>query len=594
MKFPARQRIVAALLTLISVLFVAPASRADETPSFVTTAQHGMVAAANPAASEAGAEMLRRGGNAVDAAVATSFAISVLRPQSTGVGGGGFLLLYLADRGDSLAIDFRERAPLRASRDMFIRNGEAVSDLSRTGPLAVAVPGLVAGLVDVQQRYGSMPLVDVMQPAIRLADEGFPVYPHLARAIAYRADTLRASPATEAVYFREGKALQAGDLFVQRDLADTLRAIAVDGKAAFYTGRVAEAIVGHMQAIGGLLTQDDLDRYRVIDRTPVTGTFRGAQVYSMPPPSSGVLLVQMLNVLSGFSVQKLGFRSPAAVHVLTETMRRAFRDRARHLGDSDFVDVPVGRLASSTYADELRAEIDVEAATPSAGAPSERNAGPLESTSTTHLSVVDAHGNAVATTQTVNLYFGSGVMVPGTGILLNDEMDDFSAQPDKPNAFGLVGMGEANAIAPQKTPLSSMSPTIVTRDGRVELVVGGPGGSRIISSVLQVMLNVMAHRMTLPDAVGAPRIHHQWFPDTLYLEAHDAPEAATLAGRLRATGHTVEIVEWAPGKRSRFGNVQSVHVDPQSGLMTGVSDPRGEGEPRGLSDPPPVSARPAS
>ena len=594
MKFPARQRTVAAWLTLISVLFVAPASRADETPSFVTTAQHGMVAAANPAASEAGAEMLRRGGNAVDAAVATSFAISVLRPQSTGVGGGGFLLLYLADRGDSLAIDFRERAPLRASRDMFIRNGEAVPDLSRTGPLAVAVPGLVAGLVDVQQRYGTMPLADVMQPAIRLADEGFPVYPHLARAIAYRADTLRASPATEAVYFREGKALQAGELFVQRDLADTLRAIAENGKAAFYTGRVAEAIVGHMQAIGGLLTQDDLDRYRVIDRTPVTGTFRGAQVYSMPPPSSGVLLVQMLNVLSGFSVQKLGFRSPAAVHVLTETMRRAFRDRARHLGDSDFVDVPVGRLASSTYADELRAGIDVEAATPSAGAPSERNAGPLESTSTTHLSVVDAHGNAVATTQTVNLYFGSGVMVPGTGILLNDEMDDFSAQPDKPNAFGLVGMGEANAIAPQKTPLSSMSPTIVTSDGRVELVVGGPGGSRIISSVLQVMLNVMAHRMTLPNAVGAPRIHHQWFPDTLYLEAHDAPEAAALAGRLRATGHTVELVEWAPGKRSRFGNVQAVHVDPQSGLMTGVSDPRGEGEPRGLSNPPPVPARPAS
>lgn len=593
MKFSARQRTIAAWLTLIPVLFVAPASRADEASSFVTTAQHGMVAAANPAASEAGAEMLRRGGNAIDAAVATSFAISVLRPQSTGIGGGGFLLLYLADRGDSIAIDFRERAPLRASRDMFIRDGEAVPDLSRTGPLAVAVPGLVAGLVDVQQRYGSMPLADVMQPAIRLADEGFPVYPHLARAIAYRADTLRASPATEAVYFREGQALQAGDLFVQHDLADTLRAIAEDGKAAFYTGRVAEAIVDHMQAIGGLLTRDDLDRYRVIDRTPVTGTFRGAQVYSMPPPSSGVLLVQMLNVLSGFSVQKLGFRSPASVHVLTETMRRAFRDRARHLGDSDFVDVPVGRLVSPIYADELRAEIDVEAATPSAGAPSDRNAGPLESTSTTHLSVVDAHGNAVATTQTVNLYFGSGVMVPGTGILLNDEMDDFSAQPDKPNAFGLVGLGEANAIAPQKTPLSSMSPTIVTRDGRVELVVGGPGGSRIISSVLQVVLNVVAHRMSLPDAVGAPRIHHQWFPDTLYLEVHDVPEAVTLADRLRATGHTVEIVEWAPGKRSRFGNVQAVHVDPQSGLMTGVSDPRGEGEPRGLFDPP-ISARPAS
>ena len=594
MKFPARQQTVVAWLALISLLFVVPASRAAEPSSFVTTARHGMVAAANPAASEAGADMLRRGGNAVDAAVAASFAISVLRPQSTGIGGGGFLLLYLADRGDSVAIDFRERAPLRASRDMFVRDGEAVSDLSRTGPLAVAVPGLVAGLVDVQQRYGSIPLADVMQPAIRLADEGFPVYPHLARAIAYRADTLRASPATEAVYFRDRRALQAGDLFVQRDLAETLRAIAEHGKAAFYTGRVAAAIVGHMQETGGLLTQDDLDQYRVINRTPVTGAFRDAQVHTMPPPSSGVLIVQMLNVLSGFSEQKLGFRSPAAVHVLTETMRRAFRDRARYLGDSDFVDVPVARLTSPTYAGELRAEIDVAAATPSTEAPRDQKTGPLESTSTTHLSVVDAHGNAVATTQTVNLYFGSGVMVPGTGILLNDEMDDFSAQPDKPNAFGLVGMGEANAIAPQKTPLSSMSPTIVTRDGRVELAVGGPGGSRIISSVLQVVLNVVAHQMSLPDAVRAPRIHHQWFPDTLYLEAHDPPKAAALVDRLRTTGHTVEIVEWAPGKRSRFGNVQAVHVDPQSGLMTGVSDPRGEGEPRGLSDPPPDSAHPAS
>lgn len=567
----------------------AAAPTSTQTSSVVATAPDGMVAAANAAASQAGADMLQRGGNAIDAAVAASFAISVLRPQSTGIGGGGFLLLYLAEPQQVLAIDFRERAPLQASRDMFVRNGRAVPALSRNGPLAIAVPGLVAGLVDVQQRYGSLSLADVMQPAIRLADEGFPVYPHLARAIAYRAELLGASNATRSLYFRNGQPLEDGDLFVQRGLADTLRAIAAHGASAFYTGRIAEAVVSHVQELGGLLTHADLDRYRVIDRQPISGTFQGARVHSMPPPSSGgVLLVQMLNVLSGFSVQKLGFRNPTAVHILSETLRRAFRDRARYLGDADFVPVPTERLTSAAYAQELRAQIDVGTATPSAGTPRERNGtgAPLESTSTTHLSVVDAQGNAVATTQTVNLYFGSGVLVPGTGIMLNDEMDDFSAQPDQPNAFGLVGNTEANAIAPQKTPLSSMSPTIVTRDGRVELVVGGPGGSRIISSVLQVVLNVLAYQMSLPAAVQAPRIHHQWFPDTLYLEVHPHEQAdgraVGLAGRLRAMGHAVTVVEWEPGQRSRFGNIQAIHVDPDSRLMTGASDPRGEGEPRGV------------
>ena len=549
---------------------------------FIATSQHGMVAAANAPASEAGVDMLRRGGNAVDAAVASSFAISVLRPQSTGIGGGGFLLLYLAEDQKTWAIDFRERAPLKATRDMFVRDGKTVPSLSRTGPLAVAVPGMVAGLVEVQRRFGHLSLEEVMQPAIRLAEDGFPVYPHLARAIAYRAETLGASEATRRVYFHNDQPLEQGALFVQKDLAKTLRAIAKDGKDAFYTGWVAEAIVAEMQRIGGLLTQDDLDQYRVIDRAPVTGSFQGARVYSMPPPSSGgVLLVQMLNVLSGFPLQKLGFQTPGATHILTETLRVAFRDRARYLGDADFVSVPIERLVSPAYAQDVRAKIDVSKATPSQGIP-QTPTGQMESTSTTHLSAIDKAGNAVATTQTVNLYFGSGVLVPGTGIMLNDEMDDFNAQPDQPNAFGLIGNTDANAIAPRKTPLSSMSPTIVTRDGKVELVIGGPGGSRIISSVLQVMLNVLAYRMSLPDAMFATRIHHQWYPDRLNLEVQTGSESNGLAEALQAMGHNVEVVEWGPGKRSRFGNIQAIHVDRESGLITGVSDPRGEGQPRGL------------
>ncbi len=574
--------LLAVFIPLTGMAYGADAPGLREHSSFVSTSRHGMVVAANAPASEAGVAMLHRGGNAVDAAVATSFAISVLRPQSTGIGGGGFLLLYLAKEHKTLAIDFRERAPLKASRDMFVRDGEAVSSLSRTGPLAVAVPGIVAGLVEVQQRYGSLSLAEVMQPAIRLADEGFPVYPHLARAIAYRAEVLGESDTTRAVYYRDDQPLRQDDLFIQKDLASTLRAIAKDGKDAFYTGQVAEAIVAEMQRIGGLLTQDDLDQYSVIDRAPVTGSFQGTRIYSMPPPSSGgVLLVQMLNVLSGFPLQKLGFQTPGATHILTETMRLAFHDRARYLGDTDFVSVPVERLVSPAYAQDLRAKIDVSKATPSQGIP-QTPTGRIESTSTTHLSVMDKDGNAVATTQTVNLYFGSGVMVPGTGIMLNDEMDDFNAQPDHPNAFGLVGNTDANAIAPRKTPLSSMSPTIVTRDGKVELVIGGPGGSRIISSVLQVMLNVLAYRMSLPDAMFATRIHHQWYPDRLNLEVQTGSESNGLVEQLQALGHDVKVVEWGPGKRSRFGNIQAIQVDRESGLITGVSDPRGEGQPRGL------------
>jgi gamma-glutamyltranspeptidase/glutathione hydrolase len=549
---------------------------------FVTTSRQGMVVTAGNQASEAGIEMLRRGGNVVDATVAASFAISVIRPQSTGIGGGGFFLLYLAKGQETVAVDFRERAPLRATRDMFLRDGKAVPELSRNGPLAVAVPGLVAGLVQVQKQYGTMPLKEVMAPAIHLAEDGFPVYPQLAGAIAYRAKLLGDSPATRAIYYREDRPLHEGDLLIQKDLAQTLREIAEKEKDAFYKGRVAKAIVDEMKVRGGLVTQEDLDAYKVIHRTPLVTTFQGAQVHSMPPPSSGgVLIGQMLNVLSGFPLQEVGFHTPKAIHLLTETMRLAFRDRARYLGDPDFFQVPVTLLSSDDYAKSQRAHIDLTKATPSASLPAAQP-GKIESTSTTHISAIDKDGNAVATTQTVNLYFGSGVMAPGTGVMLNDEMDDFSAQESKPNAFGLLGENEANAVAPRKTPLSSMSPTIVTRDGKVILVTGSPGGSRIISATLQVLLNVLAYNMSLPEAMFAPRIHHQWFPDELLVEVQKGGQPEGLVSALNQLGHKVTVVEDTGDGRTPFGNVQALHVDISSGVITGVSDPRGEGRPRGL------------
>jgi gamma-glutamyltranspeptidase/glutathione hydrolase len=549
---------------------------------FVATGRQGMVVTAGDQASTAGIEMMKRGGNAVDAAVAASFAISVIRPQSTGIGGGGFFLLYLAKNRETVAIDFRERAPLRATHDMFIRDGKAVPELSRNGPLAVAVPGLVAGLVEVQKKYGTMPLKEVMAPAIHLAEDGFPIYPQLAGAIAYRAKLLGDSPATKAIYFREDRPLQEGELLIQKDLARTLREISQKGKAAFYKGRVAKALVKEMKARGGLITQEDLDKYRVIYRTPLVDSFQGVQVHAMPPPSSGgVLISQMLNILSGFPLGEFGFHTPKSIHLLTETMRLAFRDRALYLGDPDFVSVPISMLSSQDYAGTQRAKIDLTKAMPSDAIPTAKP-GKTESTSTTHISIIDKDGNAVATTQTVNLYFGSGVLVSGTGIMLNDEMDDFSAQVSNPNAFGLLGENDANAIAPRKTPLSSMSPTIVTRDGKVILVTGSPGGSRIISATLQVLLNVLAYNMSLPEAMFAPRIHHQWFPDDLLVEAKKDDKPEGLVEALQQLGHKVTLVEDTGDGRTPFGNVQALHVDISSGVVTGVSDPRGEGRPKGF------------
>ncbi len=549
-----------ALLLLVPLLWGATARAHPQ----AATGREAMVVTAHPLASRAGLEVLRAGGGACDAAVAAAFALAVVEPYSSGLGGGGLVLAYGATDGRVRALDCRETAPAAARRDMFVRDGAADPRLSQTGGLAVAVPGLVRGLAELHRAGGRLPWADLLQPAIVLARDGFAVDAELCARIEEEASRL--DPAAQAILRPGGATPAVGARLVQGDLARTLAAIAAGGAEAFYTGPLAAAIVAGARGAGGALTLADLAACRPVWREPVRGTYRGLEVWSMPPPSSGgVLLVEMLNVLEGRDLAAAGWGSATAWRSLAGAMSLAFADRARWLGDPDFCPVPVARLTSPGYADSQRARLD--AAFPAA-APA---AAPVESSHTTHLSVIDAEGNVVAATLTINLSFGSGVIAPGTGVILNDEMDDFSAQPGAPNYFGLVG-GEANAIAPGKRPLSSMTPTIVLRDGRPWLVLGSPGGSRIITAVLQVLVNVVDFGLDLETAVRAPRIHQQWSPPETGCEPLAmAPEVA--AG-LRARGLSL-----AP--RGAVGNVQAILVDPVTGIRTGVSDPRGIGEPAG-------------
>ena len=541
--------------------------------SFRAEGRRYMVASADGEASRIGAEILERGGNAVDAAVAVSLAVGVARPQSTGIGGGGFMLLYRADSREAEMLDFRETAPAAADRDMYIGpDGEVLGDASLVGHRAVGVPGLVAGLVEAHRRHGSLPWADLTAPAIRLAEEGFEVYPDLARRLEERRESIARNPAMARVFMPEGSVLREGERLVQSDLAETLRAIGMRGRAGFYGGPVAEALVGDMRAHGGLITQADLDGYRVETRMPVQGTYRGYRILSMPPPSSGgIHVVQILNILQGYDLSRWGRGSPEAVHRMAEAMRQAYADRAAFLGDPAFVvDMPIDRLLSADYAAEARAQIPAERARRS------HAVRPLlspakESDSTTHFSIVDGRGNIVSSTQTINYSFGACVMVPGTGVILNDEMDDFSARPGVPNVFGLVG-GEANAIEPGKRPLSSMSPTLVMREGKPWLVLGSPGGSRIITAVAQALINRIEFGLPLEEAVAAARMHHQWLPDRIEFEEGAWPRAAAEA--LAAMGHEVA------GGRPLMGDVQAVEILPDGGLI-GVSDPRGSGRPAG-------------
>jgi gamma-glutamyltranspeptidase/glutathione hydrolase len=559
-----RLRVSIAVIALVVCLPGAPRGASREP----VRARHGMVGSTESHASAAGIEVLRAGGNAIDAAVAVGFALAVTYPAAGNLGGGGFMVIRLTG-GRETTIDYREVAPARATRDMFLdQSGKPVAELSGSGPLAAGVPGTVAGLLHAHRSYGKLSLAKVMAPAIALARDGFEVSWELARSLKQGSSKLAGFPASIATFYGpDGVPPSQGERLVQPDLARTLTSIAKGGADAFYRGPIADMIAREMEASGGLITKADLAAYVAKERAPVPGTFRGYQIVSMPPPSSGgVALIELLNILEGYPLASFGPNASRTIHLMVEAERRVYADRAEWLGDPDFFAVPLPGLVSKAYAARLRDGISETRATPStsiqAGQPRQ-----FEHSETTHYSVVDADGNAVSTTTTLNGGYGNGQVVPGAGFLLNNEMDDFSAKPGSPNMFGLLG-GEANAIAPRKRMLSSMTPTIITKDGRTVLVVGSPGGGRIITTVLQVVLNVLEFGMDVQEAVDAPRFHHQWYPDTVMLEKQGFP--ADIVNALAALGHHTEAV-------SDMGDVHAIQIDQLTGLRLGASDPRGDG-----------------
>ena len=527
-------------------------------------AKHGMVASVDAMATEVGVDILKQGGNAVDAAVAVGFALAVTHPQAGNLGGGGFMLRRTAS-GRTTAIDFREMAPARASRDMFLdKQGNADSKLSLTSHLASGTPGTVAGFALAAQKYGTLPLSTLLAPAIKLARDGIVVNDALADDLAtYGKETLINHDNSRAIFYKaDGKPYQKGERLVQKNLAHSLQLIAQQGPDAFYKGKIADEIAGEMAQHGGLIGKQDLAAYRAVERKPVSGTYRGYEVFSMPPPSSGgIHIVQILNILENFDLAKFGFGSADAMQVMAEAEKYAYADRSEYLGDPDFVKVPWQALTSKAYAKTLAQLIDVTKARPSSEIKPGKLA-PYESNQTTHFSVVDKDGNAVAVTYTLNTYFGSGIVAGQSGILMNNEMDDFSAKPGTPNVYGLVG-GEANAVQPAKRPLSSMSPTIVVKDGKTWLVTGSPGGSRIITTVLQMVVNSIDFGMNVAEATNAPRFHHQWLPDQLRVEKGFSPDTLRL---LEAKGQHVKVMP-------AMGSTQSIMIGPD-GTRYGASDPR--------------------
>jgi gamma-glutamyltranspeptidase/glutathione hydrolase len=529
-------------------------------------AEKGMVVGAEALAAEAALDVLQRGGNAVDAAVTMGFTIAVTLPRAGNIGGGGFMLVRMAGTGETVALDYRETAPAAAYRDMFLdEEGNPDPVLSRDSPLASGVPGTVAGLLAAHERFGSLPLEELMAPAIKLAREGFLVTPGMAESLEKAGADGRLKAEAKEVFFKEdNQPYQTGDRLLQPDLADSLERIATSGRAGFYTGPTAEAIVATLETRGGLITLQDLAEYEPVWREPVSGSYKEYTVHSMPPPSSGgVHLIQMLNLIKHFPLSTWGPNSSQGTHIMAEVMKRAYADRSEHLGDPDFESVPVAALISEEYELETLNRINSMTATASVDIKPGEPVLP-ESPETTHFSIVDAEGNAVSNTTTLNFSYGSGIMVDGAGFLLNNEMDDFSAKPGTPNAYGLIG-GEKNAIEPRKRMLSSMTPTIVLQDDKVRIVTGSPGGSRIINTVLQVLLNVMEFDLNAAEANTAPRFHHQWLPDTLFVERGFPSDALR---SLRLLGYQIET-------DGTIGCAQTIVVE--NGLLTGASDPRRDG-----------------
>lgn len=501
-------------------------------------AKHGIVSSEHELASQIGLDVLKRGGNAIDAAVAVGFALAVVLPNAGNIGGGGFMLIHDAKSGKDIALDFRELAPALAKRDMFLdANGKVIPGGSTSTHLAVGVPGTVAGLDLALRKYGTMKLKELIEPSIKIAEKGFVVSPHLESLLTASKGQLGKWPSSRAIFFKGDRPLRAGELLVQKDLAHSLRLIAQHGPRAFYEGEIAKKIVAEMKQHGGLISAEDMKGYTAVEREPVRGTYRGYDVISMPPPSSGgVHIIQMLNMLENYPLAAQGHNSAKTVHQMAEVMKLAYADRSEYLGDPDFTQVPIKGLTSRAYANELVKKIDLDKATPSAtikpGKPI-----PYESDQTTHYSVADEKGNVVATTYTLNLLFGSGIVATGTGITLNNEMDDFSIKPGVPNAFGLLG-GDANSVAAKKRPLSSMTPTIVLKDSKPFLITGSPGGSRIITTTLQIILNTIDHKLNAAEASIAPRIHHQWEPDVIRLERGFSNDTLEILGQ---KGHKISV-----------------------------------------------------
>ncbi len=565
---------------LAALFLLAPALLLASAPPVVTT-ERGLVVAAEGLAAEAGAAVLRRGGNAVDAAVTTALALAVTYPRAGNIGGGGFMIVRLAD-GTATAFDFRETAPAAATRDMFLGpDGKVVKGRSTAGHLAAGVPGTVAGLALALERMGSGKLTwaELVEPARALAEQGFRVSDAMAEDLRASAGLMGANAAACRIFLNDGKFFADGDTLRQPELAATLARLQAEGPREFYLGRTAELIAEDMAAHGGLITREDLAAYRPVERAVLRGAYRGHEILTMPPPSSGgIALLQMLAMLEPRDVSALAPAGAEKIHLFAEVMRRAYADRAAYLGDPDFTRIPVAELLAPAYLARRAAEIDPARATPSrtlAGGLAAAKPEPME---TTHFSVMDAAGNVVSCTYTVNGIYGSGVVAGATGILLNNEMDDFTARPGTPNAFGLV-QGEANAIQPRKRPLSSMTPTIVLRDGRVYLVTGSPGGSTIINTVLQVITNLVDHRMSPQEAVLAKRFNQQWLPDQISHEPGFASDE--VVAELRAKGHDLRVRRLYSNEAPRWagtqGSAETIVVDPATGLRVGVPDNRRPG-----------------
>lgn len=563
-------RRMAAVLALIALAIEPAVAQQNDLSEQPVRARHAMVVTIHHLATDAGVQILRQGGNAIDAAVAVGFALAVVHPVAGNLGGGGFMLIHLANGKDAF-LDFRERAPLAASANMYLdRAGDVIPGASTYGYRAIAIPGSVAGLVYAEKKYGRLGLGKVMQPAITLASQGFALTEEEAQTL--HDSHLADFPASHRIFQRNGDYYHAGEILRQPELAATLRSIAAN-PAGFYHGAMARKIADAVQKGGGLITEKDLAAYTVKERTPVYGVFHGYSIVSAPPPSSGgITMIEALNILEGYDLQRLGDRTADEMHLAIEAYRRAFMDRNAYLGDSDYVTIPVAQMLSKPYAAAWRAGIDPQRATPSEDL--KRPAGFLpppptmaqvrqESPDTTHFSIMDAQGNAVAVTTTLNDGFGSRVTVPGLGFLLNDEMDDFASKQGMPNMFGLI-QGPANSIAPGKRPLSSMTPTIVLENGKVRFVLGSPGGSRIITTVANIFLSSTEGGLNIQASVDAPRFHQQFLPDVVYLEPGFSSDTV---GNLRARGYTLKIGgHWSDG--------ECIAVDPRTGELLGGQDHR--------------------